>query len=67
MSIKRCATCKGHKVVVGLGGMEKKCKACNGIGFAPKVVEKEVDEFLAKKDEPIAQAAPKKMGRPKKA
>lgn len=31
--IARCTRCRGRKVVVGLGGMIKKCPDCKGVGF----------------------------------
>lgn len=33
MAIKRCDTCNGRKRVTGMGGMEKECKPCKGVGW----------------------------------
>ena len=30
--VKRCDICRGKKKVMGLGMLEKKCVACNGVG-----------------------------------
>lgn len=72
MAIKRCYTCKGSKVVVGLGGLEKKCSECNGIGYQEIADSKEVDAFLNQETEiPEVQVlgetvVTKKPGRKKK-
>lgn len=34
----RCDCCNGRRTIVGLGGMEKKCGNCHGVGHV-KVVE----------------------------
>lgn len=34
----KCQACRGTKIIVGMGSIEKKCESCNGIGF--KEVEK---------------------------
>ena len=31
--IIRCDSCKGRKRVLGMGGMEKQCPDCGGIGW----------------------------------
>jgi hypothetical protein len=64
MAIKRCFTCKGSKVVVGLGGLEKKCSECSGIGYKEIADSKEVDDFL--NQEPAETVEIKKPGRKKK-
>lgn len=72
MAIKRCFTCKGSKVVVGLGGLEKKCNECSGIGYKEIADNKEVDDFLKQESEiPETQVlgetvVTKKPGRKKK-
>lgn len=53
MSVKRCDTCRGSKIVMGLGGLEHKCKPCAGLGYAMKVDEKDEQDFLNAKSEPV--------------
>ena len=33
----RCPTCAGRKKILGLGGMQKNCPRCAGIGFVSGV------------------------------
>ena len=33
MAVTRCTVCNGHKSILGLGNMVKKCHECKGIGF----------------------------------
>lgn len=46
---KRCDRCRGSKIVMGLGGMQHKCKVCSGLGYALKVDEEDEKEFLETK------------------
>lgn len=57
--VKKCPNCKGSKIVMGLGGMEKKCKPCSGIGYVNKVDEKDEEAFLARKKPVKKKSAPK--------
>jgi len=47
--IIRCTTCKGNKQVMGMGGLQHKCKVCSGIGYQEVVDEKDEDDFLSDK------------------
>lgn len=42
MAVTRCDSCLGRKHYMGLGGMQKKCDACHGVGYVsiPEVVVK---------------------------
>lgn len=57
--VKKCSTCKGSKIVMGLGGMEKKCKPCGGVGYVSKIDEKDEEKFLASKSPPKKKAVAK--------
>ena len=35
----RCDVCKGRRELLGMGGMVRKCKDCNGTGWVPEVTE----------------------------
>jgi phage FluMu protein Com len=48
MKIIRCEVCCGRKVINGLGGMEKKCHECKGVGHVEHI-EDEI-EYLKKSD-----------------
>lgn len=52
MTLLRCECCQGRKHVIGLGGMQKKCGNCMGVGFV-KVVDVAVvdDKPKSKKGE----------------
>ena len=49
MAYTRCETCKGRKMVMGLGYMTHKCRTCNGVGHVA-VVE---DVIVAPDVEPV--------------
>jgi len=34
--LKRCDSCLGRKKIIGLGGMERDCPACFGVGWLAK-------------------------------
>lgn len=60
--LQRCESCRGAKMIKGLGMIEKKCDSCNGIGW----IEKK-DEVIAKRnDENIKPVEIKKRGSRKK-
>lgn len=63
MSIKRCYKCKGSKMIMTLGALERKCLECKGTGRQIKVEEKEVDEYLSA---PENKKEKGKRGRPAK-
>lgn len=42
-----CHTCKGKKVLVGLGSFPMDCETCKGIGWIEKPTESAEDNFLA--------------------
>lgn len=44
--IKRCGTCRGQKIVMGMGGLDHKCHDCKGIGYN-EVDESDVDKMLS--------------------
>ena len=46
MAHTRCETCKGRKVVMGLGYMTAKCRTCNGVGHVAVVEDLPVDEAV---------------------
>lgn len=58
--IKRCTKCRGSKIVMGLGGLERKCVACKGVGFESIVDEKDEDQFL-NQEKPVIQYKKKKI------
>jgi len=33
MTLSRCDCCHGRRHLVGLGGMERECSNCKGVGF----------------------------------
>jgi len=33
MNIERCINCEGRKMIIGMGNIEKKCEACDGVGY----------------------------------
>lgn len=37
MAYDRCSCCNGKKTIIGLGGMIKECKECNGVGHVKPV------------------------------
>jgi len=39
MTLSRCDCCRGLGTVVGLGGMERDCGNCHGVGHVKVVVE----------------------------
>ena len=41
MDIEKCLTCKGRRKLSGMGGMDRDCPTCNGIGIV-KIEEIEV-------------------------
>ncbi len=45
--IKRCKVCNGHKTVMGLGGIEHKCKPCLGVGYVDTVDDDDTDKMLS--------------------
>ena len=45
--IKRCPTCRGQKIVMGMGGLEHKCKPCAGIGHVERIDDADTDKLLA--------------------
>jgi hypothetical protein len=55
MDYTRCTQCRGAKKIKGLGGMEKNCPSCKGIGYSQN------GEPLKAKEE-----VKKRMGRPPK-
>ena len=57
--LKRCDTCKGRKVLMGLGCIEKKCQTCSGLGWVDHV-EEPIEFLKEKKEKPKS-----KSGRPK--
>lgn len=38
MTLSRCDCCNGRRHIVGLGGIERECDNCDGVGFV-KVAE----------------------------
>lgn len=38
MTLSRCDCCMGRRKITGLGGMERECDNCKGVGFV-KVAE----------------------------
>jgi DnaJ-class molecular chaperone len=38
MTLRRCGTCGGSKLVRGLGGMLVSCVTCKGVGFVTETV-----------------------------
>jgi len=41
---KRCLQCRGQKFATGLGGLRKRCVACNGVGYVDMSEDIEHDE-----------------------
>ena len=39
MTLNRCECCRGQGIVKGLGGMERDCGGCHGVGHVKVVVE----------------------------
>lgn len=37
--LERCDICQGKKKIMGIGGMEKKCKYCDGVGWIEKEIK----------------------------
>ncbi len=31
--MKKCQKCRGHKTILGMGGIKLKCEDCKGLGF----------------------------------
>ena len=31
--MKKCQKCRGHKTILGMGGIKLKCEECKGLGF----------------------------------
>lgn len=60
--IERCECCKGRKKILSLGGLEKSCTECAGIGWHEKKTEEKSKES-ATNEEPVIK---KRQGRPKK-
>jgi DnaJ-class molecular chaperone len=54
MELKLCEKCRGARVHMGMGMLEKKCEDCNGVGY------------VEKKNEPVEEVAALKRGRPAK-
>jgi DnaJ-class molecular chaperone len=40
MSTVRCDGCHGKRYLIGLGGMQKECPACRGVGYVKLVSER---------------------------
>ena len=55
MDYAKCVTCKGAKKIKGLGGMERNCPGCKGIGYKEIPVVKMTEDKI-----------PGKRGRPAK-
>jgi len=51
MSLCRCESCKGRKIIVGIGGMEKECSRCLGVGYV------KVEVVAETKEEPLENVA----------
>ncbi len=41
--MKKCQHCRGHKTILGMGGIRSKCNDCKGLGFLVEVKPVEVD------------------------
>jgi len=41
----RCETCKGRKMMMGLGYMTHKCRVCKGVGFIAAIEPVEDSEI----------------------
>lgn len=37
--VMKCPFCTGYGTMLGLGMLERKCKACNGIGYSEMDIE----------------------------
>lgn len=46
--MKKCQHCRGHKTILGMGGIRSKCNDCKGLGFLVEVkpVETKPEEVL---------------------
>lgn len=64
MNMQRCDTCNGRKRTLGMGGIIKECKPCNGIGWikldAPKAVTMEKATEKLEQIVPIKKKSGKK-------
>lgn len=61
--LERCESCQGRKKMLMLGGIEKQCPFCMGIGWIAKKID------LPKAAEPQLESVlepPKKRGRKKR-
>lgn len=63
--LKRCETCRGTKKKLGMGGMQKDCSDCKGIGWIEPPIQKEITDAKNLAGE-IIPVVKKKMGRPKR-
>jgi len=40
--MKKCQHCRGHKTILGMGGIRSKCNDCKGLGFMVEAKEPEL-------------------------
>lgn len=64
MAVERCHGCHGRKTHIGLGGMERDCLTCRGIGFVTAVEAEPIcDDVVA---EPVYEPVYTETKKPSK-